>query len=320
MKVLVTGGSGFIGTNLIERLISQGHQILNIDIAVPKISQHKSFWREVDINVLDDLNICIKSFEPDYIVHLAARVDLDGKEIRDYATNVLGVENLLKCTFNLDSLKKILITSSMLVCDVGYKPMDQFDYSPATVYGKSKVQTEELVWQNRPKCDWAIIRPTSIWGPWFGLPYKSFFDMILSKKYFHIGNKGCVKSYGYIGNSVCQIEKILFSNTFDDLKKIYYIGDNPPINIEEWANEIADEVGFKIVKLPYFIIKFLALLGDTLKLMKVNFPMNSFRLRNMTTNNIIDLKDTYELLENLPYTRRDGIKKTLNWIYENKKE
>ena len=107
MKVLVTGGSGFIGTNLIERLISQGHQILNIDIAVPKISQHKSFWLEVNINVLEDLNICIKSFEPDYIVHLAARVDLDGKEIGDYATNVLGVENLLKCTFNLDSLKKI---------------------------------------------------------------------------------------------------------------------------------------------------------------------------------------------------------------------
>jgi nucleoside-diphosphate-sugar epimerase len=318
MKVLVTGGSGFIGTNLIERFISQGYQILNIDIAEPKIAKHKSFWREVNINVLDDLNRCIKSFEPDYIVHLAARVDLDGKEISDYATNVLGVQNLLNCTFNLGCLKKILITSSMLVCDVGYKPMDQFDYSPSTVYGKSKVQTEKLVWENRPKCDWAIIRPTSIWGPWFGPPYKNFFDMILSKNYFHIGNKGCVKSYGYIGNSVCQIEKILFSNTFDEGQKIYYIGDNPPINIEEWANEIADEAGFKIVKLPFLIIKFLAILGDTLKIIKVNFPMNSFRLRNMTTNNIIDLKDTYELLQNLPYSRRDGIKKTLKWINKNK--
>jgi nucleoside-diphosphate-sugar epimerase len=318
-KILVTGGSGFIGTNLIEKFISQGHQILNIDIMAPNIEIHKLFWQEVDINILDDLNNCIKTFEPDYIVHLAARVDLNGRELSDYITNVLGVQNLLKCTYNLNSLKKILITSSMLVCDVGYNPIDQFDYCPTTIYGKSKVITEQLVWENCPKCDWAIIRPTSLWGPWFGNPYKIFFNMILSKIYFHIGNKACVKTYGFIGNSVSQIEKILFTSTLDKSNKVFYIGDYDTVNIEEWANEIASKISYDIPRMPFFLVRVLAFIGDIFKYFKINFPMNSFRLRNMTKDNIINLQNTFQLMNNLPFTREEGVKLTLEWIKKSNK-
>jgi nucleoside-diphosphate-sugar epimerase len=231
-----------------------------------------------------------------------------------YKTNSIGVENLIKIANELKSLKKIIITSSMLVCYGGYYPKDQFDYTPTTIYGESKVKTEEIVWENKPTCDWAIIRPTSIWGPWFGTPYKNFFDMVISKKYFHIGNKGCTKTYGYVGNAIYQIEKILFTETKNELKKVFFIGENPATNIEEWANEIAAELGFKIVKMPYLIIKIAALCGDSLKLIGCYFPMNSFRLHNMTTNNILDLQNTYEIAPTLPYTRKEGIKKTLKWI------
>ena len=319
IKILVTGGSGFIGTNLIENFILKGYKVLNIDIVEPKNEALFKYWMNIDINCFEKLSEIINLFEPDYIVHLAARTDLNGLTLENYDTNIKGVENLLKISNQLNSLKKIIITSSMLVCHGGYYPKNQFDYSPSTIYGESKVITEKKVWSNKPICDWAIIRPTSIWGPWFGIPYKNFFDMILSKKYFHIGNRGCVKTYGYVGNSVYQIEKLLFSNTSDDTKKVFYIGDNPPTNIEEWANEIAFELGYKIVKLPYFIIKFFAFIGDKLKLINIDFPINSFRLKNMTTNNLIDLNDTYELVNNLPYTRKEGIKNTLKWITEYKK-
>lgn len=315
-KILITGGSGFIGTNLIEKLILEGFDLLNIDIAEPKKKDLHKYWSKVDINCFEILKHCVVSFQPVYIVHLAARTDLDGINLEAYKTNVIGVENLLKIANELNSLKKIIITSSMLVCYGGYYPKDQFDYAPTTIYGESKVLTEKVLWNNKPTCDWAIIRPTSIWGPWFGIPYKNFFDLIISKKYFHIGNKGCTKTYGYVGNAIYQIEKILFTETIDELNKVFFIGENPATNIEEWANEIATELDIKIIKMPYFVIKIAALFGDIIKLSGLPFPMNSFRLHNMTTTNIIDLKNTYKIAQTLPYTRQMGIKKTLKWIFE----
>ena len=318
-KIIITGGSGFIGTNLLQFFYIKNYSILNLDIKEPKNRDHFQFWKNVDINEFDNLKNIIFDFQPNYIIHLAARTDLEGLTLDDYKTNILGVQNLMNIVKELKSLKKIIITSSMLVNKAGYYPKTQFDYNPSTIYGKSKVETEKIIWTNKPSCDWAIIRPTSIWGPWFGVPYKSFFDMILAKKYFHIGDKGCIKTYGYVGNSVYQIDKILFSNTLDESKKVFFIGDSPATDIEEWGNEIASELGFKIVKLPFLIIKLAALLGDTMKLIDVNFPMNSFRLRNMTTNNIVDLKNTFDIADNLPYTRKEGIRATLRWIKEHNK-
>ena len=202
----------------------------------------------------------------------------------------------------------------MLVCHSGYYPKNQFDYAPTTIYGESKVETEKAVWANKPMCDWAIIRPTSIWGPWFGVPYRNFFDMVLKHRYIHIGHRSCTKTYGYVGNSVYQIEQILFNDTRDENKKVYYIGDNPATNIEEWGNEIATELGFKIKRIPYCLLKIVAHVGDCLKLLSIRFPMTSFRLKNMTTDNIIDLSDTYELAPNPPYSRIEGVRKTLDWL------
>lgn len=314
IKILITGASGFIGTNLLQFLIDNNYIVLNLDKVEPKNKSHFKFWKKANINDYESTEKVFLDFQPEYVVHLAARTDLDGLTLEDYKTNILGVENVMKIAKELTSLKKILIASSMLVCHSGYSIKNQFDYAPNTIYGASKVETERIVWSNKPTCDWAIIRPTSIWGPWFSVPYKNFFDMILTKKYFHIGDRGCTKTYGYVGNSVYQIEKLLFSETSSESKKIFFIGDSPGTNIEEWGNEIASELGFKIIKLPYMIIKFAAFIGDSLKLIGVKFPMNSFRLHNMTTDNIIALTDTCEIAPNLPFTREEGVKETLKWM------
>lgn len=318
MKILVTGASGFIGTNLLENLISEKYSCLNIDIVPPRNNNHFQYYKKVDITNYTQLENVLLEYSPNYIIHLAARTDLDGKTIQDYAANTIGVKNLLEVTKKLPNLKKILITSSMLVCHTGYYPKNQFDYSPTTIYGESKVETEKIVWSNKPNCDWAIIRPTSIWGPWFGEPYRNFFDMILSNKYFHIGNKGCTKTYGYVGNAIYQIEQILLSQTNDENNKIFYLGDEKPTNIEEWGNEIAKELGVKIIKMPFFLIKSAAYLGDILKQIGIKFPMTSFRLKNMTTDNIINLSRTIQKAPNPPYSRIEGIKQTLAWLNNNK--
>lgn len=314
MKIIVTGGSGFIGTNLINQLLQKSdNQVLNIDNKPAKTEEIQKITAICDICDKDALLSIVLDFNPDYIIHLAARTDLNGETLSEYDANISGVENILSAASMLPSLKKILITSSMLVCGPGFNPKNQFDYAPTTLYGQSKVQTEKKVWSNKPKCDWAILRPTSIWGPWFGEPYKNFFDMVLAHRYFHIGRKSCTKTYGYIGNAVYQIMQIMQNPTEEESNKVFYIGDSPT-NIEEWANEIASEAGIKIPRCPYVLIKLAAKVGDMLKKIGIPFPMTTFRLRNMTTDNIVDLTPTDKIAPDVPYTRIEGIRKTLDWI------
>jgi nucleoside-diphosphate-sugar epimerase len=203
---------------------------------------------------------------------------------------------------------------------LGYKPKNQFDYHPATIYGESKVLTEKTVWDNPPNCDWVIIRPTSIWGPWFGYPssYVNFFKMLIVRRYFHIGKKLCTKTYGYVDNTIYQIEKLLLCDTTDEKNKIFYLGDYNPTNIEEWANEIANILHYKIMRIPYCMVFMAALFGDIIGKIGIKFPMTTFRLKNMTTDNIIDLTNTMRLVPELPYSRIEGIHRTLEWLKENK--
>lgn len=314
MKVLITGASGFIGTNLLEDLDQKGYEVLNVDFNKPKIDDRKDVWKNVDIIEYENFERIVVDFDPEYIVHLAARTDLDGKTLDDYAANTIGVENLMKIVRKLPNLKKVIVASSKFVTRNGYQIKDQFDYCPHTVYGESKVETEKRVWANKPQCDWCIIRPTSIWGPWFGVPYRNFFDMVMKKMYFHIGKIKCHKTYGYIGNAVYQIEELLFNETSDENNKVFYIGDEPAYEINEWADEIANELRFKVPTMPVWFVKCLAKFGDFLGLFGIHFPMQSFRFGNMTNDGINDMTNTYKIAPEMPYTRIEGTKATIEWI------
>lgn len=320
MKVLLTGASGFIGTNLLEDLLSKGYEVLNIDWKEPKVPERKCLWRNVDIKDYDSFEKACLDFNPDYLVHLAARTDLDGKTLKDYDSNVTGVENLMKIIQKMPDLKKVIITSSKFVTQNGYEIKDQFDYCPHTVYGESKVETERRVWDNKPQCDWCIIRPTSIWGPWFSEPYRDFFDVVMKRMFFHIGKIKCHKTYGYIGNSIHQIEQLLFNETPDEDNKIFYIGDEPAYEINEWADEIAGELGFRVPTMPVWFVKCLAGFGDFLGHFCIHFPMQSFRYGNMTNDGINDMSNTYKIVPDMPYTRVEGVKTTLEWMKDNKKK
>lgn len=319
-RIIITGASGFIGTNLMEYFLGKGHHVINIDLHEPKIASRKPLWKKVDITQEQNTVDTIVEFNPDYIVHLAGRTDLDGKSYKDYDANVTGVRNVLKAAAMCPDLKKILVTSSMLVCSVGHMPKDQFDYCPPNWYGKSKVKTENITWEKKPGCDWAILRPTSMWGAWFGVPYRNFFDIVKKRMYFHIGHTACTKTYGYIENAVYQIEQIMLNDTTDENNKVFYLGDRPAINIEEWANQIAAELGFKVPRVPYAMVKCAALLGDVLGMIGVHFPMTSFRLKNMSTDNIINLDNTYKIAPEPPVERQEGIRRTLRWMQKQQKE
>lgn len=319
MKILVTGGSGFIGTNVVDHFLSQENvEVLNIDIVPPRNQSHYAYWKECDIMQYDALKDAVRGFNPDYIVHLAARTDILGHDVKDYPANTTGVENMLKCCYELKNLKKVLFTSSMLVMESGHIAKHILDYCPPNAYGISKVETENIVKDNHLTCDWAILRPTSIWGPWFDT-YKDFFKMIMGGKYLTFGKRLSTKTYGFIGNVVYQIDCLLKADTsknkFED--RIFYLGDKPDYDINEWGREIADISGKRIPNIPYFVIRIAAYIGDFIKLFGIMPPISSYRLKNMMTNNIMDVSATFKYAPNPPYTRRQASEITVNWIKEN---
>ena len=315
-KILITGGSGFIGINLINS-VSKKYNVLNIDKHPPAYTKQKEYWKEIDILDNNKLEKEILAFDPDYIIHLAAVTDLNGKDNSYYLANVEGTRNVAKICEKLNHLKKVVFTSSMYVCRPGYIPLNYDDYRPHTLYGESKVQSE-LVVKNiiNPTFKWVIIRPTSIWGPWFGVPYIDFFSIVYSGKYFDFG-RTCSKTYGYVENTIFQIEKILLSDSANF--KTMYVGDNPPIQISEWASEISLEFqGRKIRKVPFYVIKAASIVGDLFLKLSIKFPISSFRLYNMTTNNIFPLNEIYEIANEIPVSRLEGTKRTINWLKSEK--
>jgi nucleoside-diphosphate-sugar epimerase len=316
-KILITGGSGFIGTNLVGNLLSEGYEVLNLDKVTPRDKNQAAAWKQVDLLDYENLHKLITAFSPEAIVHLAAVTDLDGTNDAYYKANTVGVTNLLKIAAELPSLARVLLASSMYVCKPGYIPTGYDDYRPHTLYGKSKMDGE-LVVKNSPKqkFEWVIFRPTSIWGPWFGIPYIDFFNVVYQDRYYDFGST-CTKTYGYVENAVYQLKKLLTAPGVHG--RTFYIGDKPPIHIAEWANEIAAEMGKgKIKKIPYLAIQAAATVGDVLAKFGVKFPMTSFRLTNMQTDNVLPLDDLYEITGGSPVSRQEGVRNTLKWLREHK--
>lgn len=316
-KILVTGGSGFIGTNLVE-FYKEKHEVLNIDIETPKNINHNIYWKKIDILNYEDLKEVFLNFKPDFVLHMAARTDLDGKTLEDYSANIKGVENIIEATKNTPSIKKIIFASSRLVCEIGYEPKDEFDYKPSTIYGESKIIGEEIVRSaNLINTDWLIVRPTSLWGPWFGIPYKNFFDTIERKLYYHPKGMKIYKKFGFVLNCVHILDVLLHNNSLD--RKTIYLSDFKELEVKNWADMISNHFHNKNVnQTPFFILKALSIFGDLLKKMGVKYPpLTTFRLNNLTTQMRYNTLEVEKVVKALPFNLEQATNITYKWLKEN---
>jgi nucleoside-diphosphate-sugar epimerase len=211
-------------------------------------------------------------------------------------------------------VRSVVFTSSLLVCRNGYVPKNDQDFCPPNLYGESKVEGERLI---RAAGDlpfeWKVVRPTSVWGPWFEHSYRSFFRMVSMGLYVHPGATPIHKPLTFVGNTVQTMLRLLTTPSDDD---VYYLVDYPQRSIQEWANTIRLQINNKRVRTaPVSLLRFGAVAGDILKaLTRRDMPLTSFRLNNMLTGGSYPIDNTKALVGPLPYTMEQGVDRTLSWM------
>ncbi|MFQ5443241.1 MAG: NAD-dependent epimerase/dehydratase family protein [Nitrospinales bacterium] len=316
-RILVTGGSGFIGTNLIQAYLDRGETVANFDAAAPADARQVPYWRQVDILDAGALQREMDVFRPDLIFHMAARTDLRGPVVEAYSANTQGVRNLIGAARRIEHLKRVIFASSMLVCRMGYVPQDEFDYQPGTCYGESKVIGEKIVRQEAADAfEWCIVRPTSIWGPWFGAPYRNFFEAVKKGIYFHPMGKCVRRTYGFVLNSVFELIQLASCDAKRMHGKTFYLADYEPLELQAWSNLVAHAMGRRPIRaMPLFVFKCAAKVGDGLQRLGMSTPpMSSFRLHNMLTDMIHDTRHLQDICGPLPYTPAEGVRLTVEWM------
>ena len=318
-RILITGGSGFIGTNAVEYFLKKGNSVVSVDINRPRSNGQIRVWRKCDILDKAQLRAEFQRFDPEWVLHLAARTDLaEKKDTTKYAANIDGVQNLIELIKESPEVQRVLFASTRMVCRIGYLPKSDIDYCPPNAYGESKVMGEGLVRAAGLRCGWIIARPTSIWGPWFDVPYKSFFKSIARGFYFHPADQDPRKSFGYVENTVFQIERLMASMSRDVDGRVFYLCDYEPLQLREWADLIRKEMGLPLIRsLPFPILRAAAILGDIAsRLGFKNPPITSFRLSNLTTEMIYDVSRIESIIGPLPFSLQEGVIATVRWMRE----
>jgi len=315
-RILCTGGSGFIGTHLIEHFLScSSNAVLNLDIEQPKYVSHKKHWKCVDILDKESINSAFLDFQPTHLIHMAAKTVMEGKSIHDYASNIAGTENILNSAKSINSLRRVLVTSTQHVRRPGSGPgRNDEDFDPYELYGLSKVMTEQLTRNAHLQCCWTIIRPTAIWGPGqWGLA-NGFWRVLKKGLYLHPRGDTVIRSYGYVKNIVYQITAIMDASPDIVHKSIFYIGD-PSIRQVEWVNAFAEAITGKPVRTaPKWLLYSLALAGEAAYRAGIPTLLYLSRYYNMVTTNPVPTDYTVNIFGHGPYSLINGVQETVSWL------
>lgn len=151
MRYLVTGGAGFIGSNIVNLLVKTNHEVIVIDnlergnfSRIEKLSS-KILFKKIDIRNFDELNREIKDI--DGIFHEAALTVVSESFLKHdeyYEVNVNGTQNIFEIAKKL-GVKVVFASSSSIYGDVKQIPINEnFEQKPINPYGKTKVDKEKL--------------------------------------------------------------------------------------------------------------------------------------------------------------------------------
>ena len=321
IKIIVTGGLGFIGSNLIHLLIKSKYQVLNLDkinyssnfYNIKEISKNKKYkFIKCDIANKKKLIKILFNFKPDCIFNLAAETHVD-RSIDNPAnfieTNIIGTFSLLECfrkySKKFKKSKLIHISTDEVYGDVLKGRSKETDsYKPSSPYAATKASSDHLVFSyvRTFKIPAIITNCSNNYGP------RQHPEKLIPKLIFNIINNKELPVYGKGLNSR---EWIYVEDHCDALLKVYKKG-----KIGEFYN-IGSNINLNNISVVKKLLDISRLKYKIGKNVKIKFVKDrpGHDLRYAINSNKI--KNQLEWKPNMSFT--NGLKKTFEWYLKNSK-
>lgn len=172
MKVLVTGGAGFIGRHTVKRLLDQGDQVVVVDTRLSGNLGKKDdllTYYPTDI-VSDDLELIFAEERPDAVIHLAAQTSVQRSlhhPTADAETNILGTVQLLEQCVRYSVQRIVFASSAAVYGNPDHLPIKESQRTePLSFYGVSKRVSEMYIqsFHERYGLDYSILRYANVYG------------------------------------------------------------------------------------------------------------------------------------------------------------
>jgi len=252
MKILVTGGAGFIGSNVVDALIDLNHEVIildNLSSGSEANLNSQAQFHKADITNKVELEKIFKETSPEKVIHAAAHADVVNSvkdPISDAQNNILGSLNLLECCKDY-KIKKIvyLCTGGALYGDPEYLPADEsHPIKPISPYGASKhaVELYLYLYKVNYNLDFTSLRFSNVYGIKENLNstrvVPSFIKQFLNNappKITGDGKQG--RDFIYVSDVVDAILKALNTSTSDSFLNV---GTEKVITINEIYNTLKE--------------------------------------------------------------------------------
>ena len=265
MRILVTGGAGFIGSHLCERLISDGHTVTAIDnFSTGRESNLTGLEGSINFTLVEgsilDNNVLIPLInDADYVFHLAAAVgvfNIVNNPLASLLTNIRGTENILEAAHSTKT--PVFLTSSSEVygkniSDSLKESDDRILGSPVTLrwsYSEAKAIDESLAYAYfiEKQLETRIVRFFNTVGPRqlgaYGMVVPRFVNAALSNEPITIYGDGCqTRCFAHVYDVVDAVLAIAFAD--NTIGKVINIGNDFEISLNGLAKKIIDETGSK---------------------------------------------------------------------------
>jgi len=323
MKALVTGGTGFIGSHLVDELLNRGYEVRCIVRDTSNLKWLNGKDVEIFKGSLFDIDFLKKAVEDvDYVYHIAGVTK--GKNYQDYYRgNVETTQNLLEACLENQKLKKFVLASSLAALGPGDDaiPVDETrQYNPITSYGKSKAEAEKVTLSFKDKLPITIVRPPSVYGPRDTYTFELF-------KYVKFGflpvvlSDDQILSLVYVSDLVDGF--ILAGENEQATGEIYFISSEKIYTwkeIEEAVLKALDKKVFRI-KIPAPILYSVSFISELIfKLQKKASPLNLEKIKDVRQKNwACSIEKAKKELGYTPkVSLEEGMRITINWYVENK--
>jgi nucleoside-diphosphate-sugar epimerase len=314
MKVLVTGATGFIGSNLVKELVKRDYEVT----CLTRKTSNLRCLEDLEVSIVhgdctDKDSLKRLSADFSYVFHLAGLTKAK-KEEDFFLTNGKGTENLLHAlSARTKALKRFLYMSSLAAVGPSRNamPLDETAKPrPVSLYGKSKLEGERVTFNYKDQMPISIIRPPAVYGP-RDRDFFLFFKMVKRGFYPYWGK--CYYSLLYVDDLVRGLIAAAESHEAEGM--IYFLSDGRIYSNDDIVFEIIQAMNTKAVRLriPASVMELFAKLSE--RLSQGATIINSDKLREIKHSYwTCNSKKAENELGFIPkVTLKEGIKWTADW-------